>query len=425
MKDKKELLLVINDPLEFKLLMNNQFYSVLSKKYNITLLCPFNKDKLFRKEILKEFPNIQFCNIWPQKKLCFLDKIIYWLIKEIFYVVNSFKSESCFQKTYLNLYYLFRIFVKNFSEDKFIIFLARFFNKNTFRYILKALIIPTYILFFPLNKYIYKYKYTFTKFKKNIHRFNYIFFGRTYSTMNISIYKMFSNSNTKLIGLCRNFDSPGLKGLYTIPVDYTVIFDKYLKNHLLFLNNPLNYGKIMLCNNPISCFGELKTEKKGHIKQILYATSSFFYIFNECEIIKLIYNLLSTRYGNNFKLFIRIHANDNISNYDDVNNFKNIFFITKLYAHKFKGFDGKLEYFPIQKDIENFYNFLQKMDLILSCGSTINYEAHILRIKSAFLKLNKRNDWVFKRDHIKILNKDIKIPIIEDLRDLDKNNLLP
>lgn len=424
MKEKKKLLLVINDSHEFKLLMNNQFYSILNKRFNITLLCPFNKDKLFRKEILKEFPDIRFCNIWLPKKLCFLDKIIYSLVKEIFFVINSFRSVSCFQKTYLNLSFIFYIINKSIFEKDVVNFFSIFFNNKFLKYILKTLIIPIYILVFPFHKYIYKHKYTFTKFKKNKCKFNYIFFGRTYSMMNISIYKMFSNSNTKLIGLCRNFDSPGLKGPYTIPVDYTVIFDKYLKNHLVSLSDPSNYGKILLYDNTISCFRKLKRKKK-HIKQILYATSSFFYIFNECEVVKIVYNLLYSRYGNNFNLFIRVHPNDKISNYNKVNNFKNIFFVTKLFAHKFKKFNCKSEYFPIQKDIEDFYNNLQKMDLVLSCGSTINYEAYILRIKSAFLNLNKRSDWVFKRDHIKILNENINIPIIEDLRDLDKNNLLP
>lgn len=64
---KKELLLIIYDHLDFQLLMNNNFYSILNKEFNITILTPYNKDNLFREEVSKEFPSIKVLDSWPQK----------------------------------------------------------------------------------------------------------------------------------------------------------------------------------------------------------------------------------------------------------------------------------------------------------------------------------------------------------------------
>jgi len=419
MKDKKNLLLVINDPLEFKLLMNKFFFPLLLKKYNITLKCPVNNSKIFRQSILEEYPSIKFLESDIDNKLCFLDRINFWLRKELYFLLNAGKSESCFQKVFLNLDYFCRTFTKKSVMKNFNEFFSFLFNNSILRHLLKILIVPLILMAKLLNGYIFSYKTIFTKIYKDKNMFDYIFFGRPYSLNNIIIYSKFSNNSTKLITLCRNFDTPALKGIFTIPIDYTIVFDKFLYNHISNLNKSLNYGELILLRSPIKNFKIRNKYRKKIQRNILYATSASHFIINEERIIKLVYSFFCKHCNQSFNLYIRVHPNDNIYQYSEIINEKNVFLESKaLYTCIFKAFDGRKESFPIINDIQNFYNELQNMDLVLSSGSTINYEAYLLGVKTAYLILDKRIEWIFRRDHLKILSKCHKIPIIRNLVDL-------
>jgi len=426
MKDKKKLLLVINDPLEFNLLMNKFFVPLLLKKYNITLKCPVNKNRIFRQSILEKYPSIKFLESNIDNKLCLLDRINFWLRKELFFLLNAGKSESCFQKVFLNLDYLCRIFIKKSVMKNFNEFFSFLFNNSILRSLLKIFIVPLIFIAKLLQGYIFSYKTFFTKIYKDKNIFDSILWAQPYSLGNINDYCKFANYKTKLISVCRNFDTPALKGIFTVPVDYTIVFDKFLYEHIENLNNPLNYGKLILKKSPIRCFRRNVTKKRKSIINILYATGAPRFIPDEHLIIMLIYNFFVNQYKENFRFFIRLHRNDNIDRYDS--NFlkkRNIFLEKEPYSYCFNNVGGEKEFFPIISDIDRFYHHLQEMDLVLSCTSTINYEAHMIGVKTAYIRLNQKRDWLYNRDHLKILNKKLKIPIIDNLTDLKKYNCLP
>ena len=245
-KDKKNLLLVINDPLEFNLLMNRFFVPSLLKKYNVILKCPVNKNKIFRQSISEEYPSIKFLESNIDNKLCLLDRINFWLRKELFFLLNAGKSESCFQKVFLNLDYLCRIFIKKSVMENFNEFFSFLFNNSILRSLLKIFIAPLIFIAKLLQGYIFSYKTFFTKIYKDKNIFDSILWAQPCSLGNINDYCKFANHKTKLITVCRNFDTPTLKGVFTVPVDYTIVFDKFLYEHIVNLNSPLNYGKLVL-----------------------------------------------------------------------------------------------------------------------------------------------------------------------------------
>ena len=426
MKDKKNLLLVINDPLEFNLLMNRFFVPSLLKKYNVILKCPVNKNKIFRQSISEEYPSIKFLESDINNKLCFLDRINFWLRKELFFLLNAGKSESCFQKVFLNLDYLCRIFIKKSVMKNFNEFFSFLFNNSILRSLLKIFIVPLIFIAKLLQGYIFSYKTFFTKIYKDKNTFDSILWAQPCSLGNINDYCKFANCKTKLITVCRNFDTPALKGVFTVPVDYTIVFDKFLYEHIVNLNSPLNYGKLVLKKSPIRCFRKNAIKKKNSIVNILYATGAPRFIPDENSIIIIIYNFFANQYKESFKFFVRLHRNDNIDRYDlDFLNKKNVILEKEPYSYCFDNVGGEKEFFPIISEVTRFYHYLQEMDLVLSCTSTINYEAHMIGAKTAYIRLNQKRGWLYNRDHLKILNRKHKIPIIDNLTDLKKYNCLP
>jgi len=415
---KKKLLLVIQDHLEFKFIMNDYFLPILLRKFKITLMCPVNKDESFRKSILSKYPTVNFLNI-PPLKIWALDKATYWLRSELFFILNSNKSESCFQKVFLNLELPFKSLLRKKLDNEFNKTYPLFFNNNYAKILLKIFLIPVSIPLTLFKRYIFSQSWFFTKgFSKD--KFDYIFYGSPYSLANIMIYKIFTHSNTRIISLCRNLDTPALKGIFIIPSDYTVVFDKFLYEHLISLNDPLNYGKIILYEHPVKFFKKEEKKKDEKGKNILYASSVPNLIPNESKTVENLYSFLSKELRDNFTLFLRIHPNDDIDRYKKFYLKKNIILEKNFYKYRFKDFMEKKRNFPTLVDVEDFYNKLQEMDLVLSSGSTINYEAYLLKVKTAYLKLSKDIDWIFKRDHLKILTEKYKIPILEDIRELKK-----
>jgi len=417
----KRLLLVIKDHLEFRFIMNDYFLTPFFRKFDVTLMCPENSDKFFRASVSSKFPKIKFLNLWPEKEICLKDKIIYWAKSEAFFILNAYKSESCFQKVFLNLELPLRQILKKVQIKNLIILFSPFFNNDVLENLLKIFIFPIFSILLLFRTYIYSHRRFFSKLDlyEKIN-FDYILWGRPYSIANIPIYNTFTHSNTKIITICRNFDTPALKGIFTIPSHFTIVFDKILYNHLATLNCPLNFGKAILYEHPIRSYRRGLNKENEKVKNILYATISPWFIPDEDKIVERLYNLFAEEMKEEFTLFLRIHQDDDIERYKKIYMHKNIALEKKFYKQDFKTFSGRRECFPTPDEIEVFYDRLQNMDIVFSSGSTINYEALLLGVKTVFLKPIDSINWIFKRDHLKILTEEYKIPIFENIEDVRK-----
>lgn len=415
---KKKLLLVIKDPLEFKFIMNDHFLSPLLQKFEVHLMCPVNKDSLFRDKVLSEYPSLKFLNVWPDKEVCSLDRFIYWLKTELYFFLNAYKSESCFQKVFVNLEVPLSLLLKKDLAPHFVKLFSHVFNSK----LEKVLRLPVFCMGMalrPFKKHIFSHNKFFTSVRLlQRDSFDYIIWGRSYSLVNIAIHKLFSGPDTKIITLCRNFDTPALKGIYTIPSHYTIVFDKFLYEHLSVLNHPLNYGQVILYEHPVRFFKKQRKETSGKYK-VLYATTLPHFTPNQDDIVEALYNVLLRMFGTKFTLTVRIHPDDDTSNYKKFIAVDNIVIDERLYNSSFESFAGRRELFPTPTEVSDFYSQLQEFDFVLSNGSTINYEAYLLGIKNAFLELNNEDAWKFRRDHLKILVERCGIPLLKKLKCLE------
>jgi len=411
------MLIVIKDLLEQKLIVNDKFLQPLLEKYKVTIASPVCMDERYKAAILKEFGDIDFLDTWPRYDISIMDEFVYWLRNEFFFTINSFKSESCFQKAYLNLILPFGAIFEKDLRPFYEKFFSKHFNSTIGKFILKAIISPFYVLYnvLPLKKIIFSYKKSFTK-KIDAAKFDQILFGRPDSAVNIYIYNTYSHAETKVTTLCRNFDTPALRGVFAVPSDYTIVFDKALARHLMNVNNMTNFGKIVLYDHPIKSYKA--NERQGdEIPKILYATSAPSLLPSEPETIMKIHDFLEKKYKENFQLFLRLIYADSPQRYENLLSKKNVY-LEKQYLSSFDShYNRKLE-FPTPEETREFYDRLQRFDLLLSSGSTINYEAYLLNIKTAYCNFYDNTKWLFRRDHLRILSEELGIATLSHVDEL-------
>lgn len=398
MKQQKSLLVVIKDSVEYKLIVNDFILGPLSRRFKVTIMAPVNKDIHFRNTIYGKY-SVDFLDTWPADKIVFPDKVLYWLKRQLFYMINSTISESCFQKAWLHF---------GLGEDVIIL--------GNHRRLLKQLSTCLCLLAKPFWKPVTRHRFYFSRLNSAL-KFDYILFGRPDSLINLIVYNSFRKDNTKVIAICRNLDTPALKGVYTVPTDLTVVFDREVKKHLLELNNRENIGRVLIIPFPAKA---TNIHKKDALFVVMYATS--LPVFNpfEPEIVKEVYDYLKDTFHDNFKLKLKIHPGDSRERYG-IAEAKNVEVIDeKKTGRYYDSFLGRRLLFSNPEQIEAFYNELSSIDLLMSSGSTINYEAFLAGIRSVFVNFKKyRNlDILYLRDHLRILVEKFQIPVIHGVNDL-------
>ena len=98
----KKLLVVLKDNVEFKNFVE-YFHLIDTSEYEIYLTSPVAKDKSFISDIALLSSSIKVIDIWDESYILILDKLKYWLKRQLFYLKKSQISESCFQKFWLHL----------------------------------------------------------------------------------------------------------------------------------------------------------------------------------------------------------------------------------------------------------------------------------------------------------------------------------
>jgi hypothetical protein len=255
-------------------------------------------------------------------------------------------------------------------------------------------------------------------------RFDYILFGRPNAFANIAIQKAHAAAGTKIVTLCRNFDVPASKGIFTVPSDYTIVFDRALAEHLRALNGPENYGKVVLYDHPVRFLRQPRKSDSNGCLKILYAANGRVFVPGEQDIVWRLYSFLSQEYGGRFRLFVRPHPTD-YGESDRCERFAGVLkkpnvFLESRYGQFLDGRDGRKLFFPCPRDADQYYARLQEMDLVLSSFSTINYEARLLGVNTAFLSLDRRLDWLARRDHLRLMIERHDIPVLTSLDGIRK-----
>lgn len=403
---KKDILVVIKDNTEFKLIVNDQILGKLVIKFNVSILSPVTVDEKFKKDVLSRYA-VDFVDVWPVEDIKFIDKVIYWCKRQAFFVYNSSQSESCFQKALIYL---------GIPEHMVLC--------GTYRKILKTVMFFLSILARLLASYIFSHRRYFSKtsMKK---KFDYILFGRPDSMINALIYNTFKKSNSKTITLCRNWDTPALKGIFTIPSDITVVFEKELANLLQCVNREENFGKIVCCQFPYVLKKQHKRkENKIHI---LYATSLPRLYPDEPVLVKYLIEELQNFFGDFLIFRLRLHPADTPNRYKFIGEYPYVQWekseeIKVFYKTHYK---KKLAFNTLQT-VENLHASLNSADLLISVASTINYEAVKFGIPSCYLNFVNYYpfSYVYEREHLKILSQCFDIPIstnIDELKTFIKN----
>jgi hypothetical protein len=404
----KKLLIVIKDNVELKNFLYYNFSEYINKNnYKVYLLTPVNNDSLFQSEMKKHLNSVVFLDAKIFAKVLLIDKVIYSVKRFIFFLINSQSSDSCFQKLILTFKYKGILT----ASDRMYSFIRIFLYP--FSYIFKFS--EPYLLsnkcFFSKSRYL-----------ENI-KFDYVLFLRPDSMINAKIYNSIKNNyNLKVLTMIRSFDTPHLKGIFTIPSDITFSFSESITKLLKMVNKKSNYGKIINIKEGFLSESGINSHKnKNKNIKIMYATGSEKLDPKEYEKVNYIFKELRRRIKVNFKFYIKIHGNDFENNYSKLKDQPSVILLTFNNSQtQYMSYTGeKISFFDLESS-SNHFNDLATYDLIMSSYSTINYDSFLVGTRSCFISLAGFSVYknIYKREHIRELSGKFNIPIIKSIRDL-------
>jgi len=372
------------------------YYKAKLNNSKLYILSPVAIDSKFRADVGVLDSRIKILDEWNNIPTSFIDLLLYWIKRQLFFLENIEKSESCFQKFWIH------IGVRN---D--IIFSGKYRN------FLKLLSTFIYKIF-PLKGYktAYKIKY---KSKLDVSPcqfdYDYIVFMRPDSKYNISIYNTYKTLDNKVITFIRNYDSVALKGIFTVKSDITIIESEKLKSLMVKLHRSYSYGKIVVLKKEFNSIDKLKKIN------ILYCTSHPDFNKNE---IKIVRSLVEIYRNYNFK--VRVHDIDDKNKYGiDKEYFEGV----SDYAI-YKSSDGKVIKYHNLTTIKGYKFDLQNVHVLITISSTIVKDAYKFGINK-IIYLHLMDDpykFIFEREHIKILIKDCHIKVVRSLSEKTLLNFL-
>lgn len=380
----KKLLVVIKDNVEYKNFVE-YFYLINLKKYQVYVTSPVERDESFVRDIKLLSDDIIVIPLWQLDDLVFFDKFKYWLKKEFFYLQNSFISESCFQKFWLEL----GISPKTILSGKW-----RSAHKKIIKLIFK--ITPNQLFKFVDGlQYVSKMKGENSKLQ-----FDYVLFMRPDSVINILFYNTFKTTKSKIITFVRNYDTPALKGVFTVKSDISVVVSQGLKTLLCKLHNKRYVGHVKVLEKPSD---KKNIKDKQEKKSILYCTSHPHFFPQENEVLKNIIDNLP----NNLSFKIRLHPVDTIDRYA----INEKFFSNPINQYvTYKSVNGDVKFHSIET-INNFKNELKAFDVLITHSSTVVKQAFDVGINELYFIVDDHDNYkyIFKREHITLLIQELGI----------------
>ncbi len=380
----KKFLVVIKDNLEYKNFVD-YFHLIDKNKNKIYVTSPVAIDQNFIKDIKQLSENIKVIDIWDECSIRFSDKVKYWIKRQFFYLENSLISESCFQKFWLHI---------GFSEANVLSGRNRFIQQKISKFL--VYLTPKF-----LYRFIYNLKYNshLTNHSKK-YNFDYIVFMRPDSAINILFYNTFKTQKNKVITFVRNYDTPALKGIFTVKSDITLLVSNNLKKLLKKIHHKNFIGFIKVITK--------SSNKVDHkLKNILYCTSHPKFFPQENIVLENLIKKLA--YG--YKLKIRLHPSDYMERY----NINKSFFLnpnehyiqyhTKKNKMKFHSLD------TINKQTKDFIRY----DTLITHSSTVVKDAFDSGIKNLYFIIdgNEQYKYIFNREHINLLTEELNIKSID------------
>jgi len=379
----KKLLVVLKDNVEYKNFIE-YFHLIDSSKYEIYLTSPVGQDEKFLSDIALLNCGIKVINIWDESFMLYSDKVKYWLKRQFFYLEKSQISESCFQKFWINL----RVPVSNILTGK-----GRRLQKLLTVALMK--IVPVYVYSY-VDSLSYK---SMLPEKYSTKIFDRILFMRPDSSMNILFYNTFSTSETEIITFIRNYDTPALKGDFTIKSNVTWVVSNNLKGLLEKVHSKKSYGRIEVVN-------KLLNQKVIESKNILYCTSHPVFFPSENVVLNNIINNLPS----DCLFRVRLHPADRIERYT-VN--RGYFLESNEQYVKYL-VDGKNVKFHSLKSIEVFKKELASYGVLITHSSTVVKDAFDIGVRELYfiVDIDDPYKYIFKREHIGMLIEELNIKTI-------------
>lgn len=369
---------MIKDNLEYKNFVE-YFQLLKNKDYDIYITSPVEIDDNFIKDIYALDPKIKILNIWNNNKVAFLDKVKYWCKRQFFYLENSLKSESCFQKFWIHL---------GFNEK---IVLSGKLRR------IQIMITKILLFIFPKHLFSIINNLNYSSAMKipicNI-EFNYIVFMRSDSANNIPFFNSFKTKKNKIITCVRNYDSPSLKGIFTVPSDITLVNSYNLQKILKKLHNIKDIGVVKVIK--LKSHFLLPFEHK--VNSILYCTSHPKFFPEEPKILKNLIQTIPSKYS----IKIRLHPADNIERYSLD---KHFFLDSTTQYTTYNLIDSNKIKFHNLSTIQLQKQEFQQFDMLITHSSTIVKDAYDNGITKLYFIYDENDEFkfIFEREHIQIL----------------------
>lgn len=261
---------------------------------------------------------------------------------------------------------------------------------------------PSYYFNYKSLEWLYPFARFAKRFEKKGHKvigdskqskFNAILFPRPDSSYNYSLYKKFVSSKTKTIVLCRNFDTPTIKGIYTHQFDETLYFDPIIRDLIQEYIDTKESGYLNQIPYYINgyCFCPSK------VFRIIFAVSQDRFVQNQLSQFEVIDYLLELLKGTDFLLEIRVHFEER-HKFDRYLNFENVKLINDSSTEFINGKGYKVNMYS-KEDVNNYIEGLGSANLLMTHSSTIVYDAYRLNTRSYFIDMSTSSR-VLDREHL-------------------------
>ena len=389
---KKSLLIVVKDYAEFKVICEKQTLQYIGNNFSISIA---SLPEINIKNLTTETGiDINYIDWWPKSEK-FKQRVSYWLSSQCFFIANSSKSESCRQKSLINIASLLNLTFK--KSINYLPFVNIFVNSSVLYKILSLISRPCQTLRKKSRKPLFNSQTPF----------DLIVFLRQSSISNIRFMEKYSNSKTKTILLSRNIDIPYLKGSYSTPVDLTITLDDFTADGFRNLHKRWESGRVVSLNDIEYTHKSNSSKVLDNNFNFMFATSDPMLNPSDPESASIIYKELQKVYGCNFQFTIRLIKTDKKSRYLQLLKNKNVY----------------IEEWNIEEpldllDIVAFKDNLCKYRYVFSSTSTLVLESVKLGVKSAFVSIDPNVKWVYRREHMQYMINKFNIALLENKKSI-------
>lgn len=383
-------MVVIKDNVEF-----GNFFKYFNgydhSKYRVYITAPVECDPSFIEDVLKICPYIIVKEFWQDGCLGFSDKVKYWMKRQLFYLRKSDVSVSCFQKFYISL----KVPEKFILEERCMPALRGLLS------VIRSLTSSRF------DAWVNGLKYSSKIHLINKDKFDYVCFMRPDSAINIVFYNTFKTPENKIITFVRNYDTPTLKGCFTVKSDITISPSYGVRSILRRLHSVDSVGKCIVweAENAV-----VYNDDNRNI--VLYCTSHPKFAPNEHLLLKSIVSQLSCISPQSSKLLVKLHPCDDRLRYDVPRSY---FTDSSIEFCEYMDKGGVRRKFHNVNTLLNKNDFLYGVSAVITISSTIVADAAFMGVPKLIFVHDSKFDLltgVHKREHIKLLCDELGVRVV-------------